>query len=211
MRVIDLSHTMTPDMPVYPGTEQPRFQQVCSFEEMGCIEKKITMFSHTGTHMDAPAHIIQGGSTLNQFPIDQFHGTAWVLNVGKEEPGVIGMETLASNEEMIRRIDFLLIRTSWTRFWGKEQYFSGYPVLSKEAARYLCEFDLKGIGMDAISFDEAASLDFYVHKLLLGRNNVLIENLTNLELLPDIPFLFSCFPLKFEESDGSPVRAVAML
>ena len=72
-------------------------------------------------------------------------------------------------------------------------------------------FQLKGIGFDAISADEDESRDFPIHNTLLGQEIIIVENLTNLSALPETPFEFSCFPLKIEEADGSPVRAVAYI
>ena len=79
-----------------------------------------------------------------------------------------------------------------------------------EAAKWLCHFKLKGVGVDAISVDEINSNHFPIHHILLKNDTVIIENLKNLDLIAVIPFIFSCFPLKFEEADGSPVRAVAL-
>lgn len=80
MIIVDLSHTVSPNMPVYPGTEQPIFITGCSIEESGFLEKKITMYSHTGTHIDAPAHFIKDANTLNSLPIEHFYGSALMLN-----------------------------------------------------------------------------------------------------------------------------------
>ena len=81
MKVIDLTHPITPDMPVYPGTEKPVFTPANSYEKDGFKETKISMFTHTGTHMDPPAHLYAGRTTLDQFPIDQFIGRALVIDV----------------------------------------------------------------------------------------------------------------------------------
>jgi len=104
-----------------------------------------------------------------------------------------------------------LIHTGWSLYWGTEKYFSNYPVLSLKAADWLSRFELKGFGLDTISADEADSQDFSVHKALLRNDTIIIENLTNLEKLPCSQFVFSCFPLNFEDADGSPVRAVAII
>ena len=68
---------------------------------------------------------------------------------------------------------------------------------------------LKGIGFDAISADSADTLTYPIHKILLGSDMVIVENLTNLDQLPEGLFEFTCFPLRFQRADGSPIRAVA--
>lgn len=209
MKIIDLSHTLSPDMPVYPGTEQPTFMVGCTLEKDGFLEKKITMYSHTGTHVDAPAHLIKGAKTLDQLGVDHFHGSALLLNFEDEKEPEIELSWLIPYEKQIAAIDFLLIHSGWSRYWGTEQYFSGFKTLTVEAARWLNTFQLKGVGLDTISADVPETEDYPVHKNLLGKNTIIVENLTNLLSLPKCNFDFSCFPLKVENADGSPVRAVA--
>lgn len=67
--LIDLTHPIASNMPVYPGTEPPVLITGCTIDESGFLEKKITLYSHTGTHVDAPAHLIKGAKTLDRLPI----------------------------------------------------------------------------------------------------------------------------------------------
>ncbi len=182
----------------------------CTIEADGFWEKKMTLYSHTGTHMDAPAHMIKASKTLDQLSIDHFYGKAVLIDVSSIMNPIIEVEDLALHEEILMQNEFLLIHTGWSHRWGTHDYFSGYPVLSMEAAKWLNHLNLKGIGVDAISVDEINSNRFLIHNILLKNDTVIIENLKNLDLIPVIPFIFSCFPLKFEEADGSPVRAVAL-
>jgi kynurenine formamidase len=209
MRYIDLTHVVQPGMTVFPGTEPPVFEIGSSIEADGFEEKKITMFSHTGTHMDAPAHIIPGALTLDQFDIEQFGGQACVVDVSRIETTKIEVGDLEARAEAIRVCDFVILRSGWSRLWESEGYFQDFPVLSPEAAQWLVEAGIKGLGIDMISVDEVDSTEFAVHSILLGADLVIIENLTNLELLPDSVFSFYCFPLRIDQADGSPVRAVA--
>jgi arylformamidase len=211
MEIVDLSHTISPDMPVYPGTEPPMFSTACTIEGIGFLEKKITLFSHTGTHMDAPAHIIPGAKTLDQMPPDQFVGKGAVVDIRVNNGSTIDIELLKPHQGRIEGCEFLLFHTGWGDLWGTEAYLNRFPVLSHDAATWLAGFSLKGIGADTISADEAESTAFPIHTIFLERDIVIIENLTNLRALPDTEFIFTCFPLKIEEADGSPVRAVALL
>jgi kynurenine formamidase len=211
MKLIDLTHSISPKMPVYPGTEPPLFTTGCSIDDNGFLEKKITLYSHTGTHIDAPAHLIKGSNTLNMLSIKHFYGEAFLLNLADIKNRTIGIKELEPHRETIRQADFLLIYTGWSLYWGNEKYFSDYHVLSSEAADWLSRFGLKGVGFDTISADKADTRDFPVHKAFLQKDTIIVENLTNLEKLPRDHFIFSCFPLKFEDADGSPVRAVAII
>lgn len=210
MKMIDLTHLIEPGMPVYPGTEPPDFKQACRLTSDGFAEKRISLYSHTGTHLDAPAHILRGGPTLDQLPLTHFYGNALKIAVA---PGseMITPKQLASYSTALQEVAFAVFHTDWSRWWGSEQYFKGFPVLTPEAAHWLINFPLKGVGFDTISADAPQSTEFPIHKIILGGNRIIIENLRHLDLLPDTPFQLSCFPLHLRESDGSPVRAVAFV
>jgi kynurenine formamidase len=211
MKIIDLSHPISPNMPVYPGTEPPVFISGSNIDDVGFLEKKITMYSHIGTHIDAPAHIIKGAKTLDQLSIEHFFGKAFLLNLTTRKKKSIDIDELEPHQDSIRNSDFILLNTGWSQLWGSNSYFQNYPILSSEAASWLSNFNLKGVGMDTISADEGNSQDFPIHKIFLSHNIVIIENLTNLNALPASHFMFSCFPLKIAQADGSPVRAVAII
>lgn len=210
MNIIDLSHTIAPEMPVYPGDSPPVITSRAEINEDGFVEKSILFGSHTGTHIDAPAHIIPYAATLDRMPIHRFMGQASIIDLtGLEYPG-INISSLQTYEPLFKTSEFILLYTGWSQLWGQEKYFKGYPILSLEAALWVDSFGLKGIGVDALSVDEPGSTDFPIHKILLERM-LIIENLTNLEKLPKTGFIFSCFPLKLENADASPTRAVALL
>lgn len=210
MKVIDLTHPISPDMPVYPGTEPPLFSVAYTIEREGFEERRLTMFTHTGTHLDVPAHIFPGGKTLDQLPAGHFCGRGTVLDLTGAHQAVIEPEDLEPHRPAVLRSAFVLLRTGWDRLWGKEEYFAGFPVLSLAAAEWLSGFPLKGLGVDAISVDAVGTVEFPVHKVFLRRDIVIIENLTNLDRLPG-HFTFCCFPLRIAGADGSPVRAVAVV
>jgi kynurenine formamidase len=211
MKLVDLTHPITPNMPVYPGTQPPVFITGCSIDETGFLEKQITLYSHTGTHIDAPAHLIKDHNTLDMLEIEHFYGPALMLDFYNFKAKTIGVQELEPHQNAIRKVKFLLLHTGWSRYWGSERYFSNYPVLSLEAANWLSGFGIKGFGLDTISADTVDSQDYQVHIALLQKNIIIIENLANLADLPCNQFEFSCFPLSFEDADGSPVRAVAYI
>jgi kynurenine formamidase len=210
MKVIDLTHTVTPAMPVYPGSKTPRFSTPCTIEKDGFLERIITLSSHTGTHIDAPAHIIPLAATLDRLPVSRFAGSAAVIDLTGLKSARIEPRELLPYEGLIKNSEFVLIFTGWSRYWGEQEYFRGYPVLTDEAALRLADFQLKGVGVDVISVDEAGSTELPIHKILLGRGLVVIENLAHLDQLPSANFTFCCFPLKLGDAEASPVRAAAI-
>ena len=211
MKIIDLSHFIDAGMPVFPDTEPPAFEETASIETNGYREKRIALCSHTGTHMDAPAHIVPGTKTLDQLPVETFCGDAFLLNCAGTRKGTVDLQDLLPHTDAIRKHPFILLHTGWSQYWGDEGYFSGYPVLTPDAAQWLANLGLKGIGMDTISADRFDSVDLSNHNILLGAGMVIVENLTDLSAIPTESFMFACFPLKIKDADGSPVRAVAMV
>jgi arylformamidase len=208
MTLIDLSHVISPDISVFPGTEKPVFERK---EIEGYPEVKITMYTHTATHIDAPIHIIKNATTLDELPVDKFIGKAIVIDCKHLAGKNITLEYLKPFENEIRNIEFVLFNSGWSSKWKTNEYFEGFPTLTNEAAIWLTTFHLKGIGLDSISLDPVPDLNLPNHKIVLAKEILIIENLTNLNSLPDNNFIFQCLPLKIEQADGSPVRAVGMV
>ena len=127
MNILDLTYVISPDMPVYPGTEGPKFLPANSYEKDGFKETLLSMYSHTGTHMDAPAHLFAQCSTLDALPASRFCGRAVVLDVSHRTS--ITTEYLQARGEMLRSVDFVLFYTGWEQKWGKPDYFSAFPVM----------------------------------------------------------------------------------
>jgi arylformamidase len=210
MKVIDLSHKISEDMPVFPGTLPPKIKIESTIAEDGFREREITMFSHVGTHIDAPAHVLASGKTLDQFPIAKYAGSCCVVNLARLKSKVIDLDFLIGFHCIIEKHDFVLLMSNWSQKWSTEAYYQDYPVLHSEAAEWLTGFpNIKGIGVDASSIDGIESKNLENHKILLEKDIIIVENLNKLDTLPVKEFSFSCFPLKHTEADGSPVRAVA--
>jgi arylformamidase len=207
--VLDLTHPIAEGMPVYPGTEPPLLQQANTVERDGFAEKRITMVSHTGTHIDAPSHMLAAGPSLDRLDVGHFVGQACVIDVRGRT--VIEKAHLEAQAALMEGCAFVLFHTGWPAFWGQECYFDGFPVLSLDAATWLAQRGLKGVGFDAISVDPVGSTDFANHFVFFKAGMISIENLTGLEPLVGRTFLFTCLPLKLQDADGSPVRAVAIL
>jgi kynurenine formamidase len=211
MRIIDLSHPIHPEIPVYPGTEPPVITPANSIARDGFAEIKIAFSSHTATHIDAPCHILTGAKSLDRFPAGHFVGPALLIDATGRAAPEIGIDLLEPYADRLAGAAFALLHTGWSRHWGQDRYFRAFPHLSKQAAAWLSRFPLRGVGIDCISVDPVERADLPAHHALLGRGMIIIENLTNLQALRGREFIFSCLPLPIRAADGSPVRAVAML
>ena len=214
MPTADLTRPIRPGMPAYPGTDPPTFTPIADYDPEGYRERSVKMVSHTGTHLDAPAHMVEGGKTLDAFPVDHFIGPAAVLDVTDLSPGgVIETGRLDGLGGALASAAFLLVRTGWAAKWGTPAYFEGIPVFSEPAAERLAGLAesnggrLRGVGLDVISVDPVGADSFPVHHILLGAGLVIAENLTDLSGLPESGFEFSCPPLPLADADGAPCRA----
>jgi len=205
--IIDLSHFIKENMPVYPGTESPVIENACLIHNCGYSELRIRMYTHTGTHLDAPAHILEHGSTLSDFSVRKFIGTALVVRYS--ETLDLTSDFIKSRIDLFGQPDFVLLSCGWDKFWNNPEYFTKYPVPHSSVFEYLAKLNLKGIGTDTVSIDSLETESYPNHHIILNANYIIVENLTGLEKLPDTLFEFSCFPLNIELADGSPVRAVA--
>lgn len=124
MKVYDLTHTIQNDMPVYPGTEQPKLTTACTIEAVGYRETLLHMFSHTGTHMDAPAHMLLDGAALDSYPGEKFAGAAVVVDCRERES--ISLPLLQSYD--LDGVDFVLFCTGWDKKWGSPITTRASPV-----------------------------------------------------------------------------------
>lgn len=206
MPIADLTHPIIPHMPVYPGTPSPNIRPAALLHQHGWRETAFTLWSHMGTHMDAPSHLLEEGQTLDAISPAQFLGGAVVipctkhfcipLSVIQETPGV-------------QEADFLLLHTGWERRWPSPAYLEPWPHLSMEAAQWLAAQHYKGIGMDTLSPDDANSETLPVHRLLLQEGILLLENLCGLEKLPAGLVHLTALPLLYDHADGAPARIIA--
>lgn len=210
-RYVDLSHPIHEEMPVYLNDPDVQIRQEAKIDVNGYALRSIRLSSHTGTHVDAPAHILRGAPGIDEFPLDRFIGKAVVIDCRSRHP-LIDLDCVQDAEPLISSSSILLLHTGWDCHWGMPHYFQGYPVLHPEAAMALAQSGLSAIGIDAPSFDAAESEDYPIHRLLLAAGKILIENLTGLVRLPQTGIWFSAFPLSLGQgADASPVRAVACI
>ena len=213
--IIDLSHPLAPTGPSYcPGHPVFTSEQVMTITRNGSYVSRLTVGSHTGTHLDAPVHFIEGGATVSDIDLSSLVGPAIVVDVrGKGFHGAITWDDIAPQAGKLNSGVTLLLCTGWSQHWGKKEYMKS-PHLSEEAARKIMEHGVRVVGIDVFSVDgeapEGAVETDAVHRLLLGNGILIAENLTNVETLLDgSAYLVSLLPLNLPGCDGSPIRAVA--
>jgi len=211
MKVIDLSWPITDGMPVFPGDMVPSVQNGATMEDNGWRTKLISISTHTGTHMDAPAHMLENGKYMDELPNEIFFGFAMVVDVRGCAGRMIELADIKISSREVLNVDFLLFRTGWSEKWGTDEYLNGFPVLSPLAAKWVAERNLKGVGFDAISADTIDSPDCKIHKILLGSGMVIIENMRNLDKMGYKTFCLTALPISLKKQDGGPARVMAVL
>ena len=197
MTFIDLTHPIADQMPVFPGDPTVKVEQICSLPADGCRITALSFGSHTGTHMDAPSHMLTQGRTLSDLPPGTFFGRAKVF------PG----EWDLSKEEL-SGLDYVLLSFDWEEKWGSDGFYQCWPVLSPENANLLASLPLKGVGVDTPSVD---GLSVENHLALLGSGKVILECLRGLKPLLGREFFLTALPLNIQNCDGAPCRVAACL
>ena len=212
MKIIDLTHSITNDMTVYPGGPKPQNKIVSNVTDNGYKETEIHIRSHNGTHIDSPNHVFEDGISLDKIDVINFVGTAALIDCSSlEEGGIITYDFIEKNKEAIDNSEFIVFRTDWSKYWNTDKYLGNYPVISDDVVDFILTSNKKGIAFDTISVDPIDASVLAKHHRILENNILIFENLTNLDLIDSDTFVFCALPLKFENSDGAPIRAIAML
>lgn len=208
MRIMDLSHVISESTPAYPGTVPARLTPANTIEKDGFRETLLQIYSHTGTHMDAPAHMLSNGMRLDEMPVERFVGRAYVFDCSAIEPGG-EIPAAALRAVQLAGVDFLLLSSGYEEKWESQAYFDAFPVLSREALEYLLTFPIRGIGADMMSVDPMDGSSFPNHIRLFEKGLCIVENLCNLIPLRGRTVGFAALPLHYRGADGAPVRALA--
>lgn len=202
MDIIDLTHTFSDTMPVYPGDPAPEVRCVAQIAAGGITKYEVTTGMHVGTHMDAPLHMIDGGAYLSEFPADKFLGRGVLLDArGKSS---IDIDVVSGVD--LRRGDIAVIMTGLSEQYRSSQYFTSYPEITPKLVQVFVEAGVSMVGMDTPSPDRPP---FNIHKILLSNQILIIENLTNLfSLKARGAFELIALPTKFH-AEAAPTRVIA--
>ncbi|MFQ5762274.1 MAG: cyclase family protein [Candidatus Bathyarchaeia archaeon] len=210
-RIIDLTHPLYHQCPSWPGLPQPEIKRIKTLPYDGATIHLLTMHTHTATHMDAPAHFIDGAKTLEEIPLDVLIGEAALVNIqGKKPKDFITPQDLAPNMH-IREGDFVVLNTGWHKKRGiNREYQLWWPSLNREAAEWLARRKIRGLGTDGASIDQLGGQDYPAHEVILGNGIFVVEELANLDQISQKRFIICVLPLNIPGVDGSPARVIAL-
>jgi len=206
-RIIDLTLTLEPGM---RGVE---INQAKTLEVEGWNAKRIELYSHCGTHMDAPRHFVPDGSTIDRIGLSACIGIARVVDLTPIEPRtLITVEHLGAAADAIGRGDRLLLRTDWHRRHSTPEYRDALPRVHIELAQWLVDRGVALLGVEPPSVADVNNRDELtsVHRVLLGGGIVIVEGLAHLDQIKSETVELTVLPLKVLDGDGAPARAVAI-
>ena len=212
-KLIDLSHPLAHGQLNFAWDPKISVIPHNTVASIGYNITQVSLSTHQGTHLDAPFHFYDDGKTVDQMRLDQFYGPATLIDLA---PGSrlapkspITPAMFQPHAKKFQRGAKIIYRTGWSRKFGTPEFFSDFPTLTLDAARWIAERRIGLLGMDT----PTPSTDWKdCHHILLkkGVEIVIVEGLTNLERLP-AQFTFIGFPLNIKGRDGAPIRAMALL
>lgn len=207
MRIIDLTLPVDNDMPGVTITTVRRL------EADGWNATTLSLYSHSGTHMDVPHHFLPGGPTLDRQDLTACVGPAKVIDLASATPRqLITVDDLGPAAETVGPGDRLLLRTDWHRRYGTPAYRDELPRISLELGHWLVERGVAMIGVEPPSIADVNNLEELteVHQTLFHGGVLIVEGLAYLDRLSSAAVEFIALPLKVVGGDGSPVRAIAI-
>jgi arylformamidase len=210
-KAVDLTHHLRNGMPIYPGDPSPSFERYAILARDGVNLTRLTMGSHTGTHLDAPNHFIEGGIGIDQIPLNKLIGEAYVADFSRKR---IGSGITAEDLRAHRRIgqdDIVVCFTGCSERWGEDAIRENYTYITQDGADYLVSKKVRAVGIDFLSIEQFKAPAPVAHKTLLGNGIFIIESLSKaLKQFVGQRILMICMPIKLEGGDGAPSRVIAV-
>lgn len=203
MKIYDVSVPVSPGMHVYPGDPKVSVEMTAEISKGDVANVSFLKFgTHTGTHIDAPSHFIDGTMTVDQIPLNLLIGRARVVEIS----------SVAITREALEEVDLaedarVLFKTRNSYLWREPEFVRDFVHLTKDAAELLVENGIKVVGIDYLSVEKYNFESPEVHRILLGSGAVIIEGLNLAEVEPG-DYELICLPMKIEGGDGAPARVV---
>lgn len=210
MRIVDLTHPMTNGMPRMDGIEEPLFEDLTTVAADGYAMSRYRFWNHTGTHVDAPAHQVRGGATLDDIGLDRLVTEALVIDLTSCAPGPIASDQIEPWLDALRQGDTVLFASGNGGNWGTPAYWHGWCYPDADASRLLVARGVSAVGFDGPSADPVESATYELHRIWLEAGALILENLDALDQLPRRCRLVIA-PLRVSGANGSPARVFAFV
>lgn len=206
MKIVDISLTLSQDMIMYPGCSLPKFFTIDTpDDEQSFLTTKIEIETHTGTHIDAPKHLLGKGLSVDKIPLDNLYGTAIIYEAKEERP--MGLSAFKKEITDSLKDKIVIFKTGEGKYLAEGTFRRNFLVPSKELSMYLIDQGIKCVGIDTLSIDACDPFEVVNHPLYLENDIPVIEGLYLEDVLAG-QYTFICLPLKLKNLDGSPARAI---
>lgn len=205
--IIDLTRTIEHQQ---PGV---KIHSAKSLKKDGWNASTLELYSHSGTHMDAPWHFEVNALTIDEIPLDRLIGQALVLDISHVgEHHLIRPDDFKNQLENVKKGDNILLKSGWSQWFGTSKYRDNLPRISKELALWFGEKQINILGVEPPSVADVNNLEEVkeIHQILMENNIIIIEGLVNLNKLKKTEVTLMAFPLKIKDGDGSPARVMAI-
>lgn len=208
MSLLDISLTLSPDLPTWPGDPEIKLERISAVAEGDDANvTQLSMTVHAGTHVDAPVHFLDSAGTIEDLALDLMIGPAVVIELDTRNTITRRDLEQAAIPASAQRI---LLKTQNSHFWEQEEltFQKDYVALEADAARYLVEIGVEVVGVDYLSVAPFSD-PVPTHQILLEAGVLIIEGLDLSRAKPGNYTLF-CLPLKISAADGAPARVLLM-
>ncbi len=217
---IDLSQTIENGMPLAGVLPRISVWQCLEKQKGDSVNCQAELMSdHTGTHCDAPRHVFDNGKTIDQYPPEAYSGIALCIDLTEFDGQAITEAAIKEAEKKaerpIKKDDIVIMYTGHSKKWAPipegYDYLKNRPWVSVEAADYLIKKGIKAIAIDVGGPDPLGGSRHVIHEMLLEKDILIIESVTNLWKIANKEVFLCCFPIKIGNGTGAPARAVAMV
>ena len=226
-QIIDLTHPIHPNIPIWPGDPATEFETVSQIEKDGYFLRKFSMGEHSGTHINAPSSFYTGGASIDSYSPQSLVSPAIAIDIREQSLAnpdysltIDDILNWERQHKLIEPENLVLVYTGWQAKWDDERAFFNrddreichFPGFGKAATQFLLEErSIAGIGTDTHGVDPGQDESFVVNKLILEKQRIVLENLANLDLLPAADFTLAIGIIRLLGGSGSPVSVLAFV
>ena len=205
MKIIDISWPITENITEYKNKKTVKFELTKTFSENGVRDSIITLGSHTGTHVDAPAHFLDNGESINQIKLEKLIGKAKVLDLTSIKEKITEQDLKQFN---IEKDDIILLKTKNSLLSPIQKFYPDFVYLDKSGAKFLKDKQIKAVGIDYLGI-ERNQPEHETHKLLLESGIYIIEGLRLKDAIEQ-DYNFICLPIFTINLEAAPARTILM-
>ena len=206
MKIHDISISISPSMPTYPGDPAVSIEPVLQIAKGDAANvSRLSFGDHTGTHLDPPAHFVPGGKTVDQLDLSVLYGPARVVDMTHIEKEITADDL--ARAKLPKHAVRILCKTRNSEYWDRQGFQKDFVAFAWDAAQWLVDRGITLVGIDYLSAELFGVSEPNTHRILLGAGIIIVEGL-NLKSISPGNYTLACLPLKIQNGDGGPARAI---